>query len=98
MTPPFVPVGFDYAQTILELRSRISYERIAEYCGYENKGSIAAVVEGAIPLHPAGEALYALYLEIFGRKPPMRTNQAIGSHVPLPAVFLKRNGKSIASR
>lgn len=67
---PLVQAGYDYAMAILELRSRFTYDRIAEFCGYESKGAIANILCGGIPLHPQGEAIYILYFETFGRKPP----------------------------
>lgn len=70
-------VGFDYAKAVLEINHHgWSYERIAEYCGYEDKSGISRVASGArIPSHPVGEAIYILYVEVFGRKPPNRSCQ-----------------------
>ena len=94
MSRPAVPVGFDYSQAVLELRAVVSYERIAEYCGYESKSAIGEIAKsGRIPTHPAGEALYALYVEIFAKKPPMNVLQAAGSTETFPQMFRKQNGK-----
>lgn len=67
---PLVEAGFDYVRALLDLRTRFTYDHIAEYCGYDSKGTIASILSGAIPLHPQGEAIYILYVETFGRKPP----------------------------
>ena len=67
---PPVEAGFDYVKALLELRTQFTYEYIAERCGYESKGSITKTLAGAIPPHPQGEAIYILYVETFGRKPP----------------------------
>lgn len=65
-------VGFDYARTVLEInRAGWSYEQIALFCGYESKGTIAGIIQGAMPGHREGEALYILYVELFNRKPPL---------------------------
>jgi ribosome-binding protein aMBF1 (putative translation factor) len=67
-------VGYDYSRTVLEINHRAgwSYERIADFCGYENRSAIARVAtREMVPSHPRGEALYILYVELFGRKPPL---------------------------
>jgi hypothetical protein len=66
-------IGYDYSRTVLEINHHgWSYEKIAEFCGYENKSAIARVASReTIPSHPRGEALYILYVELFGRKPPL---------------------------
>ena len=69
MSNPPIQAGFDYPVTLLELRTVMSYEEIAAACGWESKSSIVRVLNGAIPAHPQGEALYILYVETFGRKP-----------------------------
>lgn len=71
MRPPAVEAGFDYARAIMDLRACMTYEEIADYCGFESKQTIANIVAGRrIPQHPQGEALYILYFETFNRKPP----------------------------
>lgn len=89
-----VPVGFDYARAILDLRNRLTYEHIAEYCGYESKASIAAIADGAVPSHPSGEALYALYMEVFNKKPPMSLSQVEGTTFRISSLFVKPNRKA----
>lgn len=66
-------VGYDYRQAVLEINhGGWSYEQIAFFCGYEDRSSIARVAAGQrIPNHRAGEALYILYVELFGEKPPL---------------------------
>ena len=67
--------GFDYRQAVLDINRRWSYEKIARFCGYESKGSIARVAAGGVPSHPIGEALYILYVEMFNRKPPLKVQR-----------------------
>ena len=64
-------VGFDYARALTEISEQMTYDQIAEYCGYENRASIFRVMNGAIPPHPQGEAIWSLYCVLFGRKPPL---------------------------
>lgn len=67
-------VGYDYSRAVLEINHAggWSYEDIAEFCGYEGRSAIARVASKAItPSHPRGEALYILYVELFGKKPPL---------------------------
>lgn len=71
MTAPLLPVGFDYAQALIDIRGHMTYDQIADVCGFVDKAAVARVVNGKIPRHPQGEAIWAVYLEIFGRKPPM---------------------------
>lgn len=61
--------GFDYTQAVLELRTVMSYARIAEGIGYTSKNAISRLVAGAEPSHKHGEMLYILYFETFNRKP-----------------------------
>ncbi len=79
MTEPSIPVGFDYARAVLEIRKFMTYEEIAAFLGYESVGSIGPLLKGRIPNHPQGEAIYTLYRELFGKKPPMTQAQAIGA-------------------
>lgn len=75
MKNPAVEAGFDYVHTILALREHYSYASIAEYCGYEGRASISYMLNGGVPSHPQGEALYILYFETFGKKPPVKNVQ-----------------------
>ena len=70
MKIPMVQAGFNYAAALLKLRARYTYDQIAEYCGYESKGSVSDILAGKTPLHPQGEAIFILYVETFGHKPP----------------------------
>jgi hypothetical protein len=83
VSEPFIPVGFDYATAVLHLRDKMTYERMAEFCGYENKSTIFRIANGRVPNHPQGEALWALYLHIFGVKPPMRPDQTVGAPIEI---------------
>lgn len=79
MTPPTIPVGFDYALALLRIREHMTYEQIAEVCGFSDKQSIGRVVnEGLIPNHPQGEAIFAVYVELFQQKPPMQEVCRVG--------------------
>ena len=62
-------VGYDYPQAIRKLNQRMTYEQIARAIGYDNRSSIAQMMNGAIPSHKHGEALWALYRNTFGEKP-----------------------------
>ena len=68
-------VGFDYAQAIRELNQVFTYEMIAKEIGYGSKDSINQVLNGRIPSHVHGEALWAFYSDTFGRKPPFNTHK-----------------------
>lgn len=70
MSEPYVQAGYDYPAAILELRNRFTYDEIAQYCGYESSKSIGWILRGKEPKHRSGEALYILFVETFGRKPP----------------------------
>ena len=65
-------VGFDYVATLLAIRNVMSYDAIAEVIGYRSKGGISALLRGAIPSHVQGEALWALHVELFGTRPPLK--------------------------
>lgn len=78
MNVPAVPVGFDYAKAVLEILRVKTYEDVAAYLGYESVGAISRILGGSVPSHPIGEAIFVLYRELFGRKPPMTTEQATG--------------------
>lgn len=65
-------VGFDYAAALLRIRAVLTYEEIAEAIGYESKGGVSNILKGKTPSHTRGEAIWALYLELFGERPPMR--------------------------
>ena len=78
MTLSPIPTGFDYARAVLDLRGKMSYEEIAYICGYEGPSSVFRVMNGVIPSHPRGEAIWALYVRVFKRKPPVSKEQAHG--------------------
>lgn len=69
MTSLVDQVGFDYAQTVRKLNQIFTYEQIAKSVGYKNVNSVARIMNGAIPSHIHGEALWALYIDTFGAKP-----------------------------
>lgn len=78
MITPAVPVGFNYSLAILQILKVRTYEDVAQYLGYESVGSISGLIDGSMPSHPVGEAIFVLYREIFGKKPPMSGTQAAG--------------------
>ncbi len=78
MGDPAVPVGFDYAAALMAIREQMSYAVIADYVGYESSSSVQRVIDGAIPPHPQGEAIWALYRELFEDKPPISEEQTAG--------------------
>lgn len=81
MTDPAVPVGFDYSAALLRIRGKRTYAEIAEYCGYEDGSAISKIIQGdREPSHKRGEAIWVLYLELFGEKPPRSHAQAAGHY------------------
>lgn len=74
-------VGYDYAAAVIELLRVMTYEELARYLGYNSKGAISKVLDGAIPSHVQGEALWALYRDTFNKKPPMNVRQSGQSNV-----------------
>lgn len=78
MNAPEIPlhkkVGFDYSGALLELRSHFSYEQLAKTLGYKSKGGISKVLAGSPPAHVKGEAIWALYCDTFGKKPPLKVH------------------------
>lgn len=78
MGSPAVPVGFDYAEALKSIATQMTYVVIADYIGYESSSSVERVIAGAIPPHPQGEAIWALFREIFGDKPPTSSEQDVG--------------------
>lgn len=82
--------GFDYAAALLELRAVMSYDKLAEACGYAARASISDIINRrVIPSHPQGEAIYGLYFAVFNRKPPMTKAQADG----VLDVFVRNSGQ-----
>jgi hypothetical protein len=81
LRPIHEEVGFNYAQTVRELNRIFTYEQIAECCGYESSRSVRNLLElnpsgePVVPSHRAGEALWAMYVEAFGRRPPTQKRQ-----------------------
>lgn len=72
-------VGYDYVQAMVDLLTKFTYREIADRLGYKSTGSIAAVLKGHEPSHQQGEAMWALYLDTFNRKPPMTEAQRAGA-------------------
>ena len=66
-------VGFNYRATMIELRSVYRDWQIAQYLGYREEKSIRNIAGGQkeSPHHKTGECLYILYVETFGKKPPL---------------------------
>ena len=69
--PLYEQVGFDYVATIRELLQKLTYGEIVHRVGYSSVGSISAVLKGNTPSHKHGEALWALYVQMYGKKPPL---------------------------
>lgn len=69
--PLYEQVGYDYKQAIRDLLKKLTYEELALRIGYSSTGSVTAVLKGRTPSHTHGEALWALYLEVYGKKPPL---------------------------
>lgn len=65
-------VGFNYAQAMRDLLERMTNEELALSLGYKSVGTINDITRrDRKPNHPHGEALWALYVATFNRKPPM---------------------------
>ena len=64
-------VGYNYAATIRELTTVMTWQRIIEAIGYSSHSVVAEILNGQIPNHVQGEALWALYCDTFGKKPPL---------------------------
>ena len=74
-------VGFNYAQAMRDLLQRMTNEELALALGYKSVGSINGIIRRArSPNHPHGEALWALYVTTFNRKPPMSAIQENARH------------------
>ncbi len=71
-------VGFDYLGAVLELLAVMSYAELARAIGYSSKGAISKILQGGVPTHAHGEAIWVVYREKFGEKPPMSTYQQQG--------------------
>lgn len=64
-------VGFDYVKATTELLTKMSRMDLSDRIGYASAGSIHSLLKGRTPSHIHGEAIWALYLEVFGKKPPL---------------------------
>ena len=69
-------VGYNYVATLLALLRVMTYQEIADEVGYRSKGSVSKILDGAVPDHVHGEAIWSLYLEKFNEKPPMTVRQS----------------------
>lgn len=77
--PPLIKrVGYDYLGAVLELLTVMSYGELAKAIGYRSKGAISKILQGGLPTHAHGEAIWVTYREKFGTKPPMSTHQQQG--------------------
>jgi len=74
--PLYKQVGFDYVTALSELLQRFTYQEIAERVGYKSVGSVTSVLSGRTPSHIHGEAIWALYIAAFGKKPPFSSAKA----------------------
>ncbi len=71
--------GFDYAATVTELLQKFTYREIADRLGYSSVGSITSILDGKVPSHHHGEALWVLYQRIYGKRPPLTIAQRIAN-------------------
>jgi hypothetical protein len=69
--PLYDQVGFNYVASIRELLTKMTYMELAFAIGYSSSGSISSLLRGRAPAHRHGEALWALYCDTFGKKPPL---------------------------
>ena len=68
--------GFDHVQALREILQYMTYEQVAQVCGYDSKRSLRYVLDGSTPSHPHGEMIYQVYVELFGVKPPLKMQRA----------------------
>jgi len=71
-------VGFDYAAALRAILQSMTYDEVAQRIGYKSTGGVSEILKGRIPSHRHGEAIYALYRELFKVNPPMSRTQATG--------------------
>jgi len=71
LLPLYERVGFNYVSALKELLKIYTYKELADRIGYRSTGSITAVLSGRTPSHIHGETIWALYIDTFGRKPPL---------------------------
>lgn len=65
-------VGFNYSQALTDLLTRMTNEELVLALGYKSIGAIHEIRKRKRkPNHPHGEAMWALYMATFDRKPPM---------------------------
>lgn len=74
--PLYERVGFDYIRAIRDMLTRMTYEELAFNLGYKGASGISSLLNGKTPSHVHGEALWALYIDTFGKKPPLAIRQS----------------------
>lgn len=72
-------LGFDYVKAVADLLERLTYREIADRLGYNSVGSVTAILDGKVPSHLHGQALWMLYSATFGRRPPLTPVQQIAN-------------------
>lgn len=72
-----IPAGFDYDNATREIYGRVrSFQRIADLLGFSSANAVINIMRnGAIPSHPEGERIWIMYVDLFGKKPPMTRGQ-----------------------
>lgn len=80
MSQPLVPVGFSYPSALKRINQRMTLAEIADFLGYDSQVSVFNIIRGTIPAHPQGEAIWALYSNLFCEKPPISSEQARGEY------------------
>jgi len=86
MTSLYDLVGFDYVRAVSDLLLKFTYADIASRVGYRSTGSITSILDGQVPSHMHGEAIWALYIETFKRKPPLIAQKNANTLLPVDAV------------
>ena len=65
----------------------MTYAKICKQVGYKNRSSLYKLtdpIKPSIPDHCHGEAIYALYRDTFGKKPPLKAHQKVQLLIPEP--------------
>ncbi len=69
--PLHAQVGYDYIAAVRRLLTKYTYSELAERVGYRSVGAVSSVLDGRVPSHIHGEAIWALYKDTFGEKPSL---------------------------
>ena len=72
-------LGYDYVRAVADLLEKFTYQELATRLGYRSVGSVTSMLDGKVPSHLHGEALWLLYEQTFKRRPPLTDAQRIAN-------------------